>query len=83
MDQIIRNEGGESGILLLIKKYFMIIYGLMPRIGHGNEHHGWLSRDYLDIDCQAIGVSLIKHRNVRFLAFVKWMIRANVKDLKQ
>jgi len=30
-------------------------YGLMPRVGHGSEHHPWLSRDYLDIDCQAIG----------------------------
>ncbi len=24
-------------------------------IGHGSEHHDWLSRDWLDIDCQAIG----------------------------
>ena len=30
-------------------------HGLMPRVGHGSEHHDWLSRDWLDIDCKAIG----------------------------
>jgi hypothetical protein len=29
--------------------------GLMPRVGHGSDHLPWLSRDWLDIDCQAIG----------------------------
>ena len=32
----------------------MEINGFMSRVGHG-EHHPWLSRDYLDIDCLAIG----------------------------
>jgi hypothetical protein len=28
--------------------------GLIGRIG-GNDHHGWASRDYLDVDCKATG----------------------------
>lgn len=34
-----------------MEKYGFIADG---RIGKGN-HHGWASRDYLDIDCKAVG----------------------------
>jgi hypothetical protein len=40
----------------------MNIHGLMPRVGNGSEHHPWLSRDYLDIDCQAIGCMFNKEK---------------------
>lgn len=32
--------------------------GICARIGKGkggHDHHPWISRDYLDVDCQAVG----------------------------
>jgi len=34
----------------------------MARTGHGSGHHDWLSRDYLDIDCQAIGCNFNREK---------------------
>lgn len=27
----------------------------LGRIGNRGHHHDWVSRDYLDVDCQAVG----------------------------
>jgi len=33
-----------------------MIFGRIARLMHGGDgHHDWISRDWLDIDCQAVG----------------------------